>query len=247
MKKNQLQQPVTPEGSPDEMLRAQELNTALEAMRRGESPQYFSAEPEFQEALRLHVQTANAEIDDDFKDDVEQILLQRFGRKYAEQKPQMPRRASAWRALFLPAASLAAIGVVAFVITQVLNVNQAGRDDLQNNGVIAQANKNAAGSGDESTGNTNLGTSGGVKNSTNNDNESNSAGEKPPQPTVKTKPLAETAGVELVDVQSEAQEIDALQSEIEATIDDLESILDELEEIEQVNNFDAILNDLEAI
>lgn len=118
--------------------RAERLNAALEDMRQGKAPQYFSADDEFRQALYWHTQTfANAEIDEDFKEDVEQILLQRFGKQQAlEQAPLTQAEGLGgwgWRWLLAPVSALAVMALV-FFTTRYWPALEKGTTPLLNSG-----------------------------------------------------------------------------------------------------------------
>ncbi|HLD21943.1 MAG TPA: hypothetical protein VJB65_03520, partial [Patescibacteria group bacterium] len=63
------------------------LNKALERMRRKKSPRFFSANPEFQAAMRLHIHTSDTEVDVRYKEQLKKQLLQQFAPAYAKEQP----------------------------------------------------------------------------------------------------------------------------------------------------------------
>lgn len=97
-----------------------QLNEAIEDLRAGRSPRYFSADPEFQAALRMHVNTSNTEIDEDFMEHLEEIVV---GESASTAEPTITKKTFADRlnAFFtrrwvIPTMSAAGVTVIALAV-----------------------------------------------------------------------------------------------------------------------------------
>ncbi|MBI2410544.1 MAG: hypothetical protein HYV32_01425 [Candidatus Kerfeldbacteria bacterium] len=122
---------------------AEQLNNALDDLRAGRSPEYFSAEPAFQTALRLHISSSptSAEIDDAYEEQLQHRLL----RQFTEEEPSRGLRW--WMPRIAPVIGLALVLVIA------LNVNTAV-DDQPNQLAIQTNNTNTSTSNNNAEGET---------------------------------------------------------------------------------------------
>lgn len=107
----------------DSRLNEHELEQALNDMRNGKSPEQFSADPEFQAAVQLHVLTSDAEVHDDFKQQLERRLRERLG------VASVPFWKKQW---FFPVFSATSVAVVVFAVAGVLmNTGGTGNGNVE--------------------------------------------------------------------------------------------------------------------
>lgn len=115
-------------------LTEQELEDALKDMRAGKSPKHFSANPEFQAALKMHVMTSDSEIDSSFKEKLETQLQERFQQDAAEHESVQPWYVNLFTGKpWIPAASFGAVAVVVLAVI-VFAQNSENPNTLAQNG-----------------------------------------------------------------------------------------------------------------
>jgi hypothetical protein len=242
--------------SPDEEREAEQLNSAIDAMRAGKSPAYFSVQPEFRKALDLHTHTtADAELDQATSKRIEADVVKRFGTGAAATKPR-------WKtfALFgVPAASFAVlvVGVLAAVkpelfggtarnTAQIAEQSQddttsvaSGSANTNESATTTNQNANAENTNTYGTANTNSNTPAETET-----NEGTNADET-------VQELFPEIDTELVSVEPELGDLTDIKNEIEEAMDELEDILEDIETLETMDtDADAVddqLNELSSI
>lgn len=251
------------------------LNQALDDLKQGKSPVAFSADPEFQAALRLHVATSNSEIDDDYQEELEQIILKQCTSPQQEQTERVKKpKIAFW---LVPSLSVAAVAAFVFIVTQsslpgVLHGQQTQEASVTTTDITSTKNSEIKKTGKNTTGTASLATDSVAQTNpvittfTTNASPTlateTTAGENDDsatQDTDKTMADLNTALESNSDntdsktiVQAQLSEVEALKAELETTISSLENLLDEVESLEasldQPNtDMDAILTEISSI
>lgn len=216
-----------------EKRKAEELENALEAMRRGQSPAMYSADQEFQTALHFHVQTSQSDIDDDFREELEHIVMKRFTNVHIS---DLPQRRHAW---FFPSACVGALAVAVVVVITIqpwettpgrqLATLIRGNDSVNVATTIPSSNTSFA----------------------NSKNTSNPTVLHAPETSTQTnealRTLSSSSQVELAGVRTNVEEVGTLQKELEQSMKDMDDLLNDLQAFDTNTDFGSTLTDLQSL
>lgn len=217
------------EYSDSELQQAEEMNAALDTLRRGVSPEFFSADPAFQTLLRFHIQTSETEADEEFIDEVEELLLARFAQQKGENENAIPARMrmSFWRVWTMPLVSLAIVAVVIVGISSdIIPLNFGALRE----GFSPPLNINKLSNRDANT-NTNTGNT-----------NAPATPEPEPLPSVTDVP-----GLAALGIEDDMAEIEFVKKDVESAMIELETFAAEVDALNDAGDVESILNDFESI
>lgn len=211
-----------------ELARADEINSALDAMKNDVSPAMFSADPSFQTLVRLHIQTSDREVDEEFVDEVEELLLTRFANNISR-RAEEPVRHSFWRIWTMPLVSLAIVaGVVVGISSDAIPFNiGALRDRLPMSFTNTDTNAPLRNANTVVPVNTDT-----VIIPKTSD----------PLPSVVNVP-----GLAALGIEKDMADIELVKKDVENTMSDMEALATEVDALNNAHDVGNILNDFESI
>lgn len=224
-------EPTAPPASPQELQDAELLNSMIDALRAGKSPDDLCIGSAGRTVVRLHTHTSSAEIDSSFQNGLEKQLVRRF----SEKAPK--RRWKFWTLVGVPTATLA-VAVLGIVATMKPDVFQ---QQAPTNTAVAQGGESA---------NTNTAASTNINAETGDEIASSEKSAQSETPET-VKELFPSVNAELVSVEPELSDLTDIKNELENTMGELEALIQDIEELENMttesDDVDQLLKDIETL